>query len=77
MTAAPSSRRPGGRRSPAPTSAGRQGSRSPTEPAGPMFDDDLWDFTDVAGIPVSMGRISAVSASRRSPTLDGGWPPRS
>src|SRR5260370_7006677 len=21
----------------------------------PMFDDDLWDFTDVAGLPVSMG----------------------
>ena len=43
-----------GRRSPAPTSAGRQDSRCPTGTRRPVFDDDLWDFTDVAGLPVEM-----------------------
>jgi hypothetical protein len=27
----------------------------PDEAIRPLFDDDLWDFTDVAGLPVSMG----------------------
>src|ERR1039457_1468316 len=27
----------------------------PDEALRPLFDDDLWDFTDVAGLPVSMG----------------------
>ena len=26
----------------------------PAGARGPMFEDDLWDFTDVSGLPVSM-----------------------
>ena len=37
----------------------------PDEAARPNFDDDLWDFTDVAGLPVSLAlaRVSWLSRS--------------
>jgi integrase len=51
---------------PAPTSASRQGSRSRREPA-----DDLWDFTDVTGLPVSMPL--AVRRFAFAPVIDPRW----
>ena len=45
---------PAGRRSPAPTSAAKPASTLPAGARRPVFEDDLWDFTDVIGLPVQM-----------------------
>ena len=47
-----------GRRSPALTSAVRPASRLPGGTRRPVFDDDLWDFTAVAGLPNQMSKVS-------------------
>ena len=44
----------------------------PDGAARPNFDDDLWDFTDVAGLPVSLALAVRRPASPRSPTPGGG-----
>ena len=44
----------------------------PDGAARPNFDDDLWDFTDVAGLPVSLALAVRRLASPRSPTPGGG-----
>ncbi len=36
----------------------------PDEAGRPNFDDDLWDFTDVAGLPVSLA-LAGVSGVAR------------
>ncbi len=55
MTAALQSLLPGGSPFAGADVCRQAGLMLPDGAPRPMFDDDLWDFTDVAGIPVSMG----------------------